>query len=35
MPVWGSLFRHMGPNPDVGNIRVYNLVKYIEEIQGK
>ena len=35
MPVWGTLFRHMGPNPDIGNVRVYNLVKYIEEIQGK
>lgn len=35
MPVWGSIFRHMGANPDLGTVRVYNLVKYIEEIQAK
>jgi len=35
MPVWGTLFRHMSANEDVGTIRVYNLVKYIEEIQAK
>ena len=35
MPVWGTLFRHMGHNPDIGNVRVYNLMKYIEGIQGK
>jgi len=35
MPVWGNLFLHMGPNPDIGNVRVYNLTKYIEEIQAK
>jgi mono/diheme cytochrome c family protein len=35
MPIWGSLFRHMGPNPDVGDLRIQNLMKYIEEIQAK
>ena len=35
MPVWGNLFRHMGPNPDIANVRVYNLMKYTEEIQAK
>jgi mono/diheme cytochrome c family protein len=35
MPVWGNIFRHMGANPDLGTVRVYNLVKYIEEIQAK
>ncbi|MGO4881467.1 MAG: c-type cytochrome [Bryobacteraceae bacterium] len=35
MPVWGDLFRHMGHNPDVGSVRVYNLMKYLEEIQVK
>ena len=35
MPVWGNLFRHMGSNPDIGHVRVYNLMKYIEEIQAK
>ncbi len=35
MPVWGSLFRHMGANEDLGQVRVYNLTKYIESIQEK
>jgi mono/diheme cytochrome c family protein len=35
MPVWGNLFRHMGSNPGVGNLRVYNLMKYIKDIQAK
>jgi mono/diheme cytochrome c family protein len=35
MPIWGSLFRHMGPNPDVGDLRIHNLMVYIEEIQAK
>ena len=35
MPVWGNLFRHMGANPDIGRVRVYNLMRYIEEIQAK
>jgi len=25
----------MGANPDLGTVRVYNPVKYIEEIQAK
>jgi len=35
MPVWGSLFRHMGSSQDVGTVRVYNLMKYLEQIQAK
>jgi mono/diheme cytochrome c family protein len=35
MPMWGNVFEHMSSNPDLGRIRVYNLVKYIEEIQAK
>jgi mono/diheme cytochrome c family protein len=35
MPVWGTLFRHMNANQDVGAVRVYNLMKYVEEIQAK
>jgi mono/diheme cytochrome c family protein len=35
MPVWGSIFRHMGPNEDMANVRVYNLMKYIEDLQEK
>jgi mono/diheme cytochrome c family protein len=32
MPMWGTIFHHMGTG---GNVRVYNLVKYIEEMQAK
>lgn len=35
MPIWGQIFRHMSSNPDLGTVRVYNLVKYIEQIQAK
>jgi mono/diheme cytochrome c family protein len=35
MPIWGQIFRHMNSNTDQGAVRVYNLVKYIEQIQGK
>ena len=35
MPVWGAIFRHMGTSQDMANVRVYNLVKYIEELQAK
>jgi len=35
MPIWGNIFGHMGPNPDMGAVRVYNLVKYIQEIQAQ
>jgi mono/diheme cytochrome c family protein len=35
MPVWGQIFHHMGANSDLGTVRIYNLVKYIEEIQAK
>ena len=33
MPVWGPIFRHMSANEDLGAMRIYNLVKYIESIQ--
>jgi mono/diheme cytochrome c family protein len=35
MPVWGPIFRHMGSNEDQGAVRIYNLVKYVEQIQAK
>lgn len=35
MPVWGQIFRHMNANQDLGAVRIYNLVKYIEQIQAK
>jgi mono/diheme cytochrome c family protein len=34
MPVWGNIFQHMGAQ-DLGAVRVYNLVKYLEEMQAK
>ncbi len=35
MPVWGQIFRQMNSNQDQGAVRIYNLVKYIEQIQAK
>jgi mono/diheme cytochrome c family protein len=35
MPIWGQIFRHMSSNQDLGAVRIYNLVKYIEQIQAK
>ena len=35
MPIWGQIFRHMSANEDEGAVRVYNLVKYIEQMQAK
>ena len=35
MPVWGEIFRHMSSNQDLGAVRIYNLVKYLEQIQAK
>lgn len=32
MPMWGNIFQRMGTG---SNVRVYNLVKYIEEMQAK
>jgi mono/diheme cytochrome c family protein len=33
MPIWGQVFRQ--GQPDRGQLRIYNLVKYIEQIQEK
>ena len=35
MPMWGDLFGHMGSTSGMANVRVHNLVKYIESIQVK
>jgi len=35
MPVWGSIFGSMSPNQDLVQVRVYNLLKYLETVQGK
>ena len=33
MPVWGPVFSQFEWDQDLGKIRVYNLAKYIEEMQ--
>jgi mono/diheme cytochrome c family protein len=35
MPIWGQLLRSTSSTKDVATIKVYNLVKYLEEIQAK
>jgi mono/diheme cytochrome c family protein len=35
MPVWGTIFGSMSPNQDLVQVRVYNLLKYIEGLQAK
>ena len=35
MPIWGNLFRHMPPSPGIADLRIHNLMKYIEEMQAK
>ena len=35
MPVWGQIFGSMSPNQDLVQVRVYNLLKYIEGVQAK
>jgi mono/diheme cytochrome c family protein len=35
MPIWGQIFRSLSANEDVGSMRVYSLVKYIETMQVK
>ncbi len=35
MPVWGNIFQHMSANPDLGAVRIYNLLKYVEQLQTK
>ena len=33
MPVWGPIFSQVAWDQDLGRIRIYNLAKYIEEMQ--
>jgi|SRR5579871_445375 len=33
MPVWGPIFSQIAWDQDLGRLRVYNLAKYIEQIQ--
>lgn len=35
MPVWGPIFSQIAWDQDLGQIRVYNLAKYLEKIQTK
>ena len=35
MPVWGSIFSQMSSNQDLVQVRVYGLLKYIEQLQAK
>jgi mono/diheme cytochrome c family protein len=35
MPVWGPIFSQIAWDQDLGRIRVYNLAKYIEQMQAK
>jgi mono/diheme cytochrome c family protein len=35
MPVWGPIFHQIEEDQDFGNVRLENLVKYLQSIQGK
>jgi mono/diheme cytochrome c family protein len=35
MPVWGPIFSQIAWDQDLGQIRIYNLAKYIQGIQAK
>jgi mono/diheme cytochrome c family protein len=35
MPIWGPIFHQVEDDRDFGNVRVENLVKYLESIQQK
>jgi len=35
MPVWGPIFHQVEDDQDFGEVRLANLVKYIESIQQK
>jgi mono/diheme cytochrome c family protein len=35
MPVWGPIFHQIESDQDFGNVRLQNLVKYLESIQQK
>jgi mono/diheme cytochrome c family protein len=35
MPTWGHVLRGIQPNPAVAELRVTNLVRYLEQIQAK
>jgi mono/diheme cytochrome c family protein len=35
MPVWGPIFHQIENDQDLGNVRLQNLIKYLETIQQK
>jgi mono/diheme cytochrome c family protein len=35
MPIWGPIFHQVEADQDFGNVRLQNLVKYLESIQHK
>jgi len=35
MPIWGPIFHQIEADQDFGNVRLQNLVKYLESIQQK
>jgi hypothetical protein len=35
MPIWGPIFHQVEADQDFGNVRLQNLVKYLESIQQK
>jgi mono/diheme cytochrome c family protein len=35
MPIWGSIFHQIEEDQDFGNVRLQNLVKYLQSIQQK
>lgn len=35
MPIWGPIFSQIAWDQDLGNVRIYNLAKYLESLQRK
>ena len=35
MPLWGPVFSQVSRDQDLGRMRVYNLAKFIEKMQGE
>lgn len=35
MPIWGPIFSQVGPDVDLGRLRIDNLARYIESLQTK
>jgi len=35
MPIWGPIFHQIEDDQDLGNVRLQNLIKYLESIQQK